>query len=140
MLGVLLSRLVLKKFEKNVPICCLKLRMYSLCPLLLVLTISSINMLLYATCAVFYWWYANHLPIRKAYSEKGGFKVSFTFQVFTPWWITNYFGPYTIFLRYTKLSPRHDKLVLILQGWVVQRSISANPGLKVNLLFCFHTF
>ena len=25
-------------------------------------------------------------------------------------------------------------------GWVVQRPISANPGLKVNLLFCFHTF
>ena len=26
------------------------------------------------------------------------------------------------------------------QGWVVQRPISANPGLKVNLLFCFHIF
>ena len=23
---------------------------------------------------------------------------------------------------------------------IVQRPISANPGLKVNLLFCFHTF
>ena len=25
-------------------------------------------------------------------------------------------------------------------GWVVQMPISAHPGLKVNLLFCFHTF
>ena len=25
-------------------------------------------------------------------------------------------------------------------GWVVQRPISANPGLKVNLLFCFYIF
>ena len=36
-------------------------------------------------------------------------------------------------------DPTFSELAIAL-GRVVQRPISANPGLKVNLLFCFHTF
>ena len=54
--------------------------------------------------------------------------------------VSIFYPGYLIISRRYPSSSFFFVFLYIYLGGVVQRPISANPGLAVNLLFCFHTF